>query len=36
MVCPYCGKEIERPTREHFFHTVCLLQWMGFLGVLFL
>lgn len=18
MVCPYCGKEIERPTREHF------------------
>lgn len=28
MVCPYCGKEIERPTREHFFpQSVCSNGW---------
>ncbi len=28
MICPYCGKEIERPTREHFFpQSVCCNEW---------
>lgn len=28
MICPYCGKEIERPTREHFFpQSVCCNGW---------